>query len=33
MSRPGFIKKKKSGYKEDPFVFLDDVDPTVQEIW
>ena len=33
MSRPGFIKKKKSGYKEDPFVFLDEDDLAIQEIW
>jgi tRNA (cytosine34-C5)-methyltransferase len=32
LGKPAFIRKKRSGFKEDPFVFLDHADPMIQQI-
>ena len=32
VTRPGFVKRKRTGFKEDPFVFLEESDPIIDEI-
>ena len=32
VTRPGFVKMKQTGFKEDLFVFLEEADPIIDEI-